>query len=76
MISAFTMSEGDSILIETLLRLEGDCLKLEENEDNSFESEDRFLVTFIFEFYCFIYSFVCFSDPVIVCQKKMVENTT
>ena len=35
------MSEGDSILIETLLRLEGDCLKLEENEDNSFESEDR-----------------------------------
>ena len=35
------MSEGDSILIETLLRLEEDCLKLEEDEDDSFESEDR-----------------------------------
>ena len=40
-ISAFKMSEGDSILIETLLKLEEDCLKFEEDEDNSFESEDR-----------------------------------
>ena len=35
------MSEGDRILIETILKLEEDCLKFEEDEENSAESEEK-----------------------------------
>ena len=35
------MSEGDGILIETILRLEEDYLKAEEDDSNSCGPEDR-----------------------------------
>ena len=35
------MSEGDRILIETILRLEEDCLKFNEDEENLPVSEER-----------------------------------